>query len=94
MQLGPELDLQVEIDRLAIENFVRSYTADMFQVVPLETDNQSVVSSEKNDSKAEEMTGKISSPKQKREQLPLQSKSLVSNKSSISSKSQIKKKIK
>lgn len=90
----PELDLQVEIDRLAIENFVRSYSADMFQVVLLEKDNQSVVSSENNDSKGEEICEKISSPKQSRDQLPLKSNSIVSNKSSISSKSLIKKKIK
>lgn len=34
MNLSPELDLQVEIDRLAIENFVRKYSANMVQVLP------------------------------------------------------------
>lgn len=90
----PELDLQVEIDRLAIENFVRAYSADMFQVVPYEKDNQSVVSSESNDSKAEEVLEQASSPKQSKKQSALQSKSAASSKTSISSKSLIKKKIK
>lgn len=93
----PELDLQVEIDRLAIQNFVKTFAADMFQVVSLDKDNQSIVSSESsesNDSKAEEVLEHVSSPKQSKKQINQQPKSAVSSKTSLSSKSQIKKKIK
>ncbi|CAF0787663.1 unnamed protein product [Brachionus calyciflorus] len=101
LHLAPELDLQVEIDRIAIETFVKNYTADLAQVIPIgnETDSQELYNNTEQKQEEPLTNDVLSSPKaspklELKQNDNLKSKSAVSTKTIQSSKSQAKKKIK